>query len=475
MMEDKMHTNHTWDAIAIDSDMTQVFDDALSIEQTPTGWTANLYVTDVASSVPIDSEEDREARLTGMTLKGQNGNPPIRLFPHQSHMGLDPSASNPVIKITITIDKEGNTQLSSLSQAQARIHCLTWKQVGSLLAHTDVSPLYHMVSNMMQCARILLQRRLQITGMSPDQYDDNFLNKNTMYGQLHARAIVKEFILCTNGSISRSIHALGWNMLYRINDKRRLGTLGNASTYASFTSPARQYADLVNQRIALAFMREEGNPYSDDDLNDLARSLGQLIQNNRELEKGGNPKTIRMHYKTCQFRRFLASITPNDWQSVHEIIKVCMSLGQAPNNVVEMVRQHGCGQLEKAYELLTCSIPALAPLREALVDYIRVNGCCCRINNPKAADIPSLLSKVAHALFRLTSLSIVNGDQTLHVTMINSGNQTITGPTVAIKEHKARKKAAIAALGWLMDHLAAGTQPIPDTSVEDTQTASPSF
>jgi RNB domain len=454
-----MQTAPTWEALAIDKAGTKVFDDAFIIQAVDDGWLVTVCVTDVASRVDIGSPLDEEARLTGMTIMGYNGDPTLRLFLEKGHMGLQLDINNPVVEISVFIDKIGRTYFSGLKLCTRSICFLNYHHVVDALNDKNAQN-HSMLTNALAASRALLFYRIPKNNVHND--DKKFLRSQEDYDIGHAKIIVREINRSVNSTLAQVLHTYEWTALYNALEPYGYVIHPDMSYHlvqANFTSPARTYADLVNQRIAIAFISGMSSPYTDIKLQEMASYFSTLRRLSAPKNFGGDASFMRVHYAKSALRRALAS--KDSVPYLTQMIKHCLWANEAPNDIAMMIEHHGIKQSNIAMNLLCSKQPTIKPLQEALLSYIRKTGSTCSEDNAQSQNLQSVVRHLACSYFGATGIFILNNEEDggSHLEINFPDSSLVVCAKSSQRTQQALSQLCISSLEFLLSHIWAGTLP----------------
>ena len=318
--------------ITIDDRSTHDIDDAIMIERHDPNWLVRVSIADVASAITAGSEPDLEARERAATRYFATGNSPM--LPSKladDELSLWPGKARNTVTIDIVLDP-------GFEQIGECLLSTTVLRSAAKLAYSDIpgilkDPAHAWHDMLTLAARLafgLLERRRTAGAMV--LYDLNngwvsteegFLRKLNDRLDTTGYIIVQEFMILANAALARLAVEKNLPMLYRNHEARlaapdrrdlmrqledALATpLGNLDTvrqrthmlldkaaysgkvlghyglslpaYMHFTSPIRRYADLVNQRQFLAWLKGEAPPHGADEI----EAIGQHINESNRI------------------------------------------------------------------------------------------------------------------------------------------------------------------------------------------------
>nr|HPR61792.1 RNB domain-containing ribonuclease [Prolixibacteraceae bacterium] len=151
-----------FEGITIDGDESRDLDDAIWIEQIPSGWKVDVAISDLAQCIEPNSplfEKARGRQVSEYLSTGVKNMLPRILS--EGFLSLNNSGEKPVLLFSIELSQQLETQKFQIDQARFRsIRKLTYVQTANILNNnlTD-DPLYGMLSLASQLAQMLVQKR----------------------------------------------------------------------------------------------------------------------------------------------------------------------------------------------------------------------------------------------------------------------------------------------------------------------------
>jgi ribonuclease R len=314
--------------ITLDDTHTRDIDDAFWLSQEEDGLHVFVSIADVASGVDKGSPEDEKAHQMTATRYFATGNSPM-LPRHLSedHLSLWPGKKRQSLTVELTYDAAYKLTGSKLYRSQIVSEAkLAYKDVPGYLK--DESYIGHkLLTDASKLAFALLDRRRSEGAMV--LYDLNngwvmteegYLKKLEDHEDTIGYIIVQELMIAANRAVSTWCLSCDIPILYRNHLARKAtpdraelmaqikgafetplanldivrqqthmfleraeyspilrGHFGlNLSAYTHFTSPIRRYADLVNHRQIRAHLKGEPLPYTQEDLEALAKHINEV-------------------------------------------------------------------------------------------------------------------------------------------------------------------------------------------------------
>lgn len=308
----------------IDGERTRDFDDALSLEETPTGWLLGVHIAAVSSLVQPRTPLDQEAqeRATSIYLPEQR----LPMLPEEiseNILSLLAGEERPALSFIVSLSPDGEILDWEIRPTRIQVsQRLTYQEVDGLL---DRDPL---LANLTRLTELLKERRLArggyelklpevwITFTPQGEIQVTVEDQETPARSLVAEAMVLANWLSARFLVEQKIPAIfrsqpeprepinreepkGLLELYR--DRRRLSRVVmdlepqphwglGLDQYTLATSPIRRYLDLVTHRQLFAFLHEAPLPYTAEDLGRILAIIEPAMR------RAGFLKTRRLRY-----------------------------------------------------------------------------------------------------------------------------------------------------------------------------------
>lgn len=308
----------------IDGERTRDYDDALSLEETPTGWRLGVHIADVSSLVLPHTLLDLEAqeRATSIYLPEHR----LPMLPEEISediLSLLAEQERPALSFLVNLSQEAEILdweiRPSLIRVQQR---LTYQEVDGLLPR---DPRLHALSRL---TTLLKERRLARGGYElklPEVWvafsSQGELQVTVEDQETPARSLVAEAMVLANWLAARFLavekvpaifrsqpeprepinreEPKGLLELYR--DRRRLSRVVmdlspqphwglGLEQYTLATSPIRRYLDLLTHRQLLAHLCSAPLPYSHEELSRILTAIEPAMR------RAGLLKTRRLRY-----------------------------------------------------------------------------------------------------------------------------------------------------------------------------------
>ncbi|MBY3432902.1 RNB domain-containing ribonuclease [Rhizobium laguerreae] len=315
--------------ITIDAEHSRDLDDAIMIENTSSGWLAEVCVPLVSGAVPRHSSADHAAREIGFTRYNAYSVRRSMLDPvlAEEELTLAPGKTREVLVMRITLDRAFDVTAFEFGRGRFESMArLSHEEAGHLISNGS-GPVHEMLERAWTVAVGLLERRRhsgavtwfsERSGVIIDEEGRPMFLANH-HGVSRAYLIVQEFMILANSAAAewcvrnevpiifrnqrgnsaadRSALAHDLELISEADPqaeaagKRLAMMLGRAflsrtavghfalglPVYAWFSSPLRRYADLVNQRAVIARLDGGFAAYSAEELEVVAEHLNGLV------------------------------------------------------------------------------------------------------------------------------------------------------------------------------------------------------
>lgn len=259
--------------LSVDAPGARDRDDALWVERDGRGFVLTVSITDVTSHVALGSPDDEMAAARGLNLYGDG----VRAAMFGEHVttrlaSLDPRVTRRVIAHRMSFSSEGDNRGVSIFRASLRsLAALAYPNFDDIL-DTPEARLRPMCEAAVDLAGLLFKRRVAVVGM-PDwesAFDETGrVRADAVAGEI-GQSVVHEFMVAANTAATDLLKGVGRPMIYRNQGARPGGPGGRyeivchghaalgVQAYGQFSSPLRNYVNLVNQRALCAAI--EGTP-----------------------------------------------------------------------------------------------------------------------------------------------------------------------------------------------------------------------
>jgi exoribonuclease II len=197
--------------VTIDGAETKDFDDALSVEETASGFRFGIHISDVAGAVRPESLLERAALRRGISIYTPDTQ--IPMLPHlvsENTFSLVEGTERPVMSFFLDVEPGGNVTNRSVSRSIIRIvRRFTYEEADAILCDDDVSPvkygdmlrkLWQMSSNgearRMAAGAVQFDRREMCARLLPD----GTIELEPSNEDTPARRLVSEMMILANES-----------------------------------------------------------------------------------------------------------------------------------------------------------------------------------------------------------------------------------------------------------------------------------
>ena len=288
-----------FEAFTIDAEDSGDLDDAIDWQETASGWSLGIHISDVAACIPLHGELWRAAqdRVASLYLPSQT----VPLLPVELSGGvfsLLESEARPVLSLRVELDREARV-----------VHC-SWRR-GWLRVKKNLS--YENFDNMLRCQErsplLELCRKLRDArvGESEERKHRYSWNLKVVGGDVvmqrednlsPSRFVVEELMILYNRLMAERACQSGLPLIYRNvtqwseneEDTDNYSIQAYLSTEAKFhpgvgvqaylhaTSPIRRFTDIVNQAQFSALLAGNGQCFSRQDLEELIFSIEKRLQ-----------------------------------------------------------------------------------------------------------------------------------------------------------------------------------------------------
>jgi ribonuclease R len=381
----------------IDEPHSRDLDDAVGIARNGSGLAVRIAIANPAALVAIGSSEDLAARKQGATIyRGRSATEPM--LPRsisEARATLTAGERRAAMLIDLELDGGGQIRATHLSEGTITVaQRLSYRDVPAI-AEDRAHPLHIPMVDAISLARGLLkQRRARGALAIYDQRqslltDEEGRVRHYDAGEMVGHILVQELMVAGNTSVAEFAARNELPFLYRCHEPRisaprgaaaaesletwiagghasaaaaaeRLSLIAqkarytstltghyglNVPAYAHITSPLRRYADLVDQRQLIAFVRGTALPYSQDDLtaigNELFEAAEALAQATSESYKA--PLLARAQFVIeSNTGHALRSLADNE---LGQAVKAALAEGFAPPLADELRRRMRAGIL----------------------------------------------------------------------------------------------------------------------------------
>ncbi|PZD70650.1 Ribonuclease R [Acaryochloris thomasi RCC1774] len=309
--------------ITIDGPTSLDLDDAIWCEETDTGATIQVHISDVSDRIPLNSPLDQSAIATTQTRYYRQGNTPM-LPRVLSENALSLQEGQPRATLTFELELANDGTVSNCKIFES--YLISAKRFSYAQAdYAIASPKLRWHSTLKLCQEWtakLNQQRMATGAIGASAFGKNIYineegnlsdNPNAKY---HSHRVIEEFMIAANTAAAQWLADRDQPALYRNHTAKAIApgqdemlqallVLGSATAirrrlqswmnraeyspalighfalnlpaYGHFTSPIRRVADLINHRIIKALLRGEESPYTKQDLEELGRHINETV------------------------------------------------------------------------------------------------------------------------------------------------------------------------------------------------------
>lgn len=328
-------TGNVYRGVTIDSAHSKDLDDAIWVEPENDGWAITVCISLVGDCVERGSETDLTALERGFTLYAGQGvtRPMLPDVLSEGDLSLTPGADKAVLALTMRLDNGLKVRSCEVTRGVLDNRGRLSHEEAVRVMQDERSPLHGMMTDAWRVASGLLAARRHAgalaffsaaSGVMTDE-EGRLIDLGKYRETSRAYIIVQELMILANATLAEYFVRKGVRLLFRnhrsnpVADRvslshdleiaasgsaqavaaaHRLGMMLERATlspqatghfalnlpvYAWFTSPIRRYADLVNQRVALALVDGRPSPYSGSDLAQIADSLNAVYLRESEV------------------------------------------------------------------------------------------------------------------------------------------------------------------------------------------------
>jgi ribonuclease R len=312
--------------ITIDGPDSRDLDDAIWIEPTATGAILSVHIADVSELVAIGSILDKVAIARTTTQYFKNGNAPM--LPSslsENKLSLLEYQDRPTLTVQVTLDRNAQIQKTEIFESWLRSRRKFSYREAEAAQQDPHSPFSTLLQTAYRCAELLYRDRLNTgaIGATLTAQGDWLTEEGSLIqGQRHnSHLLIQEFMILANRAVAQWLAERDIPALYRNHTARVIApdretmyqtmlSLGSAQAirqrlaswlnraeygptlighfalnlpaYCHFTSPIRRLADLINHRIVKAILKQQENPYTKVELEQLGAHIAQVTRDQEE-------------------------------------------------------------------------------------------------------------------------------------------------------------------------------------------------
>ena len=292
----------------IDAEDSSDLDDAISWQETASGWRLGIHISDVAARIPLASElwAEAEARVSSLYLPSQT----IPLFPpalSSQQFSLLAEEIRPVLSLFVELDRDGGMREHCFRKGWARVkENLSYETVDRRLRNEERSPLLEFCRNL-HAARVgeAEERKPRYSWILKVMGEDISLQR--MDNLSPARFMVEELMILYNRLLAEQACQNSLPLIYRnilqfggdededaensgiqayLDTEARFHPGIGARAYLHATSPIRRFTDMVNQAQFSALLERRGQLFTRRQLDALIPLIGTRLQHQRAVTRG---------------------------------------------------------------------------------------------------------------------------------------------------------------------------------------------
>jgi ribonuclease R len=314
------------EGITIDGPDSRDLDDAIWIEPTTTGAILSIHIADVSELVEIGSILDKVAIARTTTQYFKNGNAPMLPRPlSEDKLSLLEYQDRPTLTVQITLNHKAEIEQIEIFESWLRSRRRFSYREAEVEQQDPHSPFSTLLQSAYRWVELLYRDRLNagaIGGTVTAQGDWLTEEGSLIQGDRHnSHLLIQEFMILANRAVAQWLAERDIPALYRNHTARAIApdretmyqtmlSLGSAQAirqrlqswlnraeygptlighfalnlpaYCHFTSPIRRLADLINHRIIKAILKQQENPYTKIELEQLGQHIAQVTRDQEE-------------------------------------------------------------------------------------------------------------------------------------------------------------------------------------------------
>jgi ribonuclease R len=325
-LQDSLWQRPQVEGITIDGPDSRDLDDAIWIEPTLTGAILSVHIADVSELVAIGSILDKEAIARTTTQYFKNGNAPMLPRPlSEDKLSLLEYQDRPTLTVQVTLNHKAEIEQTDIFESWLRSRRKFSYSEAEAEQKDPHSPFSTLLKTAYRWADLLYRDRLNTgaIGATLTAQGDWLTEEGSLIqGQRHnSHLLIQEFMILANRAVAQWLAERDIPALYRNHTARAIApdretmyqtmlSLGSAQAirqrlqswlnraeygptlighfalnlpaYCHFTSPIRRLADLINHRIVKAQLKQQENPYTKIELEQLGQHIAQVTRDNEE-------------------------------------------------------------------------------------------------------------------------------------------------------------------------------------------------
>jgi ribonuclease R len=314
------------EGITIDGPDSRDLDDAIWIESTTTGAILSVHIADVSELVAIGSILDRVAIARTTTQYFKNGNAPMLPRPlSEDKLSLLEYQDRPTLTVRVSLTRNAEIEHTEIFESWLRSRRKFHYAEAERVIKDPNAPFSELLQTAFVWAELLYRDRLNAgaIGATLTAQGDWLTEEGSLIqGQRHnSHLLIQEFMILANRAVAQWLAERDIPALYRNHTARAIApdresmyqtmlSLGSAQAirqrlaswlnraeygptlighfalnlpaYCHFTSPIRRLADLINHRIIKAQLKQQENPYTKVELEQLGQHIAQVTRDNEE-------------------------------------------------------------------------------------------------------------------------------------------------------------------------------------------------
>jgi ribonuclease R len=314
------------EGITIDGPDSRDLDDAIWIEPTTTGAILSVHIADVSELVAIGSILDRVAIARTTTQYFKSGNAPMLPRPlSEDKLSLLEYQDRPTLTVQITLNHKAEIEQTEIFESWLRSRRRFSYREAEVEQQDPHSPFSTLLQTAYRWVELLYRDRLNAgaIGATLTAQGDWLTEEGSfIQGQRHnSHLLIQEFMILANRAVAQWLAERDIPALYRNHTARAIApdretmyqtmlSLGSAQAirqrlgswlnraeygptlighfalnlpaYCHFTSPIRRLADLINHRIIKAQLKQQENPYTKIELEQLGQHIAQVTREQEE-------------------------------------------------------------------------------------------------------------------------------------------------------------------------------------------------
>jgi ribonuclease R len=325
-LQDSLWQRPQVEGITIDGPDSRDLDDAIWIESTTTGAILSVHIADVSELVEIGSILDKVAIARTTTQYFKSGNAPMLPRPlSEDKLSLLEYQDRPTLTVQVTLNHKAEIEQTEIFESWLRSRRKFSYREAEVAQQDPHSPFSTLLQTAYRWAEQLYRDRLNTgaIGATLTAQGDWLTEEGSLIqGQRHnSHLLIQEFMILANRAVAQWLAERDIPALYRNHTARAIApdretmyqtmlSLGSAQAirqrlqswlnraeygptlighfalnlpaYCHFTSPIRRLADLINHRIVKAQLKQQENPYTKLELEQLGQHIAQVTRDNEE-------------------------------------------------------------------------------------------------------------------------------------------------------------------------------------------------